>query len=46
MFIHKFKLNNEETLLACELRPHKNAPTEVMLLAVGSHENFYATLKR
>jgi hypothetical protein len=46
VFIHKFKLNNEETLLACELRPHKNAPTEVMLLAVGPHENFYAALKR
>jgi hypothetical protein len=46
VFVHKFKLNNQETLLAYELRPHKNAPTEVMLLAVGPHENFYAALKR
>ena len=44
VFVHKFKLNNQETLLACELRPRKNAPTKVMLLAVGSHENFYAAL--
>mgnify|MGYP006191150633 CR=1 FL=1 len=46
MFFHQFKLNNQETLLAYELRPHKNAPTEAMLLAVGPHENFYAALKR
>ena len=46
VFVHKFKLNNQETLLAYELRPHKNAATEVMLLAVGPHENFYAALKR
>ncbi len=46
MFVHKFKLNNQETLLTYELRPHKNAPSEVMLLAVGSHEHFYAALKR
>jgi hypothetical protein len=46
VFVHKFKLNNQETLLAYELRPHKTAPTEVMLLAVGSHEHFYAALKR
>jgi mRNA-degrading endonuclease RelE of RelBE toxin-antitoxin system len=46
VFVYKFKLNSQETLLAYELRPHKKAPTEVMLLAVGPHENFYATLKR
>lgn len=46
VFVYKFKLNNQETLLAYELRPHKNAPTEAMLLAVGPHENFYAALKR
>lgn len=46
VFVYKFKLNNQETLLAYELRPHKNAPTEAVLLAVGSHENFYAALKR
>jgi mRNA-degrading endonuclease RelE of RelBE toxin-antitoxin system len=46
VFVYKFKLNNQETLLAYELRPDKNAPTEAVLLAVGSHENFYAALKR
>lgn len=46
VLVHKFKLNSQETSLACDLRPHKNAPTEVMLLAVGLQENFYADLKR
>ena len=46
MFVHKFKLNNQETLLAYELRPDKSKPTEVVLLAVGPHENFYTQLKR
>lgn len=46
VFVHKFKLKHQETLLAYELRPKKTAPTEVVLLAVGPHENFYAALKR
>jgi len=46
VFVYKFKLNNQETLLAYELRPTPQAPTEAMLLAVGPHENFYAVLKR
>jgi hypothetical protein len=46
VFIHKFNLNNQETSLADELRPHKKTPTEAMLLAVGPHENFYAALIR
>jgi hypothetical protein len=46
VFIYKFKLNSQETLLAHELLPHKTAPIEAMLLAVGPHENFYAGLKR
>ena len=33
-------------MLAYELQPHKTAPIEAMLLAVGPHENFYAGLKR
>ena len=37
VFVHKFKLNNQETFLAHELRPHKNAPTEAKLLAVLSN---------
>jgi hypothetical protein len=46
VFVHKFKLNNQESLLTHKLRPRKNAPTEAMQLAVGPHENFYAAFKR
>ena len=46
VFVHKFKLNNRETLLAYQLRPDKFQPQEVVLLAVGPHENFYTQLKR
>ena len=42
----KDKLNTQETLLAYELKPDKLNPSELVLLAVGSHENFYAALKR
>lgn len=46
VFVYKFKLNNQETLLAYELSPNKLAPDEVVLLGVGPHENFYVQLKR
>jgi len=46
VFVHKFKLNNRETLLAYQLQPDKFTPNEVVLLAVGPHENFYTQLKR
>jgi mRNA-degrading endonuclease RelE of RelBE toxin-antitoxin system len=46
VFVHKFKLNNQETLLAYELSPDKQTPDTVVLLGVGPHENFYAQLKR
>ncbi len=46
VFVHKFKLNQQETLLAYGLKPSKQSPTQVVLLAVGPHENFYAQLKR
>ncbi|ABM40040.1 type II toxin-antitoxin system RelE/ParE family toxin [Polaromonas naphthalenivorans] len=46
VFVYKFKLNNQETLLAYSLNPDKRAPDEVVLLAVGPHENFYSQLKR
>ena len=46
LFVYKFKVNGQETLLAYEPRPHKTQPTEVVLLAVGPHENFYTQLKR
>lgn len=46
VFVCKFKLNSQETLLAYELLPSKISATEVMLLAIGPHENFYVGLKR
>ena len=46
VFVHKFKLNSQETLLAYKLQPDKQNPAECVLLAVGPHENFYAQLKR
>lgn len=46
VFVYKFKLNGQETLLAYELHPNKKKPTTVVLLAVGPHENFYLQLKR
>jgi mRNA-degrading endonuclease RelE of RelBE toxin-antitoxin system len=46
VFVHKFKLKNQETLLAYGLKPNKSKLSTVVLLAVGPHENFYAQLKR
>lgn len=46
VFVHKFKLNKRKMLLAYRLQPNKFKPTELVLLALGSHENFYADLKR
>ena len=46
VFVHKFKLNKQETLLAYELVPNKLKPKTVVLLALGPHENFYTALKR
>jgi mRNA-degrading endonuclease RelE of RelBE toxin-antitoxin system len=46
VFVHKFKLNDRETLLDYRLQPDKLAPRELVLLAVGPHENFCAQLKR
>jgi len=42
----KFKLNKQETLMAYELMPNKLAPDELVLLGLGSFENFYVQLKR
>ena len=46
VFVHKFKLNKQETLLAYRLQPDTLAPQELVLLAVGPHGNFYPQLKR
>ena len=46
VFVHKFKINKQEVLLAYGLRPDKFKPKEIVLLSLGSRENFYAALKR
>ncbi len=39
--VHKFKINTQEFLLAYEYSAER-----ILLLAIGSHENFYRDLKR
>ena len=46
VFVYKFKLNKQETLLTYRLQPDKLAPEALVLLAVGPHENFYAQIMR
>jgi hypothetical protein len=46
ILVHKFKINKQEVLLAYTLHPDKRSPVSVLLLSLGSHENFYAELKR
>jgi hypothetical protein len=46
VFVHKFKLNKQETLLAYRLEANKASPSDLILLALGPHENFYDALKR
>jgi mRNA interferase RelE/StbE len=46
VFVFKFKLNSQETLLAYKLQPDKRNPTEFVLMSVGPHGNFYSQLKR
>lgn len=46
VFVYKFKVSKQEVLLAYALRPDKYKPKELVLLSFGSHENFYAALKK
>ena len=46
IFVHKFKVNKQEVLLAYRLQPNKFKPQEVVLLSLGSRENFYSDIKR
>ena len=46
VFVYKFKINNQELLLAYLLEPNKITPQRLILLNLGSHENFYTKLKR
>ena len=46
IFVYKFKLNKQEVLMAYRPQPDKFRPQEIVLLSLGSHENFYSDLKR
>ena len=46
VFVHKFKVNKQEVLLSYKLAGSNKSPDELILLAVGSHENFYRDMKR
>ncbi len=46
IFVFKFKMNKQEVLLSYALLPSKESPVEIVLLSLGSHENFYDVLKR
>ena len=46
IFVYKFKINKQDILLAYQLHPTKFQPVSVLLLSLGSHENFYTELKR
>ncbi|MDD5241450.1 MAG: type II toxin-antitoxin system RelE/ParE family toxin [Sulfuricella sp.] len=41
VFVHKFKINKQEILLSYRL-----SKDELLLIALGSHENFYRDMKR
>ncbi len=42
VFVHKFKMVGQLTLLAYQIEGHK---VTLVLLALGPHENFYKNLK-
>lgn len=41
VYVHKFKINKQEVLLS-----YQQSSSELVLLSLGSHENFYRDLKR
>ena len=43
LMVHKFKMNNQLTLLGYE---YQNGDLFLTLLKVGAHENFYRDIKR
>jgi mRNA-degrading endonuclease RelE of RelBE toxin-antitoxin system len=46
IFVYKFKISEQEVLLAYQLHPNKVSPVSILLFSIGSHENFYTELKR
>jgi hypothetical protein len=45
VFVYKFRMNKQKMLLAYKILVSKFNPEEIVLLAIGSHENFYEYLK-
>lgn len=45
ILVHKFKMNKQEVVLAYRLVPSKENPEILILILLGSHENFYRELK-
>ncbi|CAE6870283.1 hypothetical protein R69746_08733 [Paraburkholderia aspalathi] len=41
VYVHKFKINKQEVLLS-----YQYTASKIVLLSLGSHENFYRNLKR
>jgi mRNA-degrading endonuclease RelE of RelBE toxin-antitoxin system len=41
IYVYKFKISNQEYLIAYEWSPHQR-----ILIALGVHENFYRDIKR
>jgi hypothetical protein len=41
VFVYKFKINRQETLLSYSV-----SGDDLLLLALGTHENYYRDLKR
>ena len=46
ILVHKFKMNKQEAVLAYRLEPSKENPEIIILILLGSHENFYRELKK
>ena len=44
VYVYKFKINKQEVLMSYQILDSTGA--ELVLLALGSHENFYQKLKR
>jgi hypothetical protein len=45
VFVYRFKMNKQNVLLAYKYEVSKFNPEEIILLAIGSRENFYEYLK-
>lgn len=46
VLVHTFNVNKQEFFFSYKLIGPEDSPDELVLLAIGSHENFYRNLKR